>query len=106
MVRRARIGAGISLALLLFAIATLIAVKVDTPGCGIDSNSGPLRFGAAPIFVVLVSVGAIMLDVLAIRAGGGAARWGRVGLLCLVAALVIGWFALATAADGLFTCTG
>jgi hypothetical protein len=91
---------------LLFAIGTLIAVNVDTPSCAIDANSDPLRFGAAPIIVVLVAFGAIVLDVLAIRAGGGAARWGRAGLVCLVGAMAVGWFALVAATDALFSCGG
>lgn len=104
MVQRARVGAGISIALLLLAISTFIALKVAGPSCSIGVNDSPLQLGAAPVLVVLVAFAAIALDVLAIRGGGRAARWGRVGLVCLVGAMVIGWFALSAAADNLFSC--
>ena len=97
---RSRFGALLSLAVLGVALGSLLELHgvacTRRPGGGVSVDLTPLLFFA-------VATVALAFDIHAVRRGGVAERWGRVGLAAISAAAVFGIWA---AAEGFFRASG
>jgi len=87
---RARIGVGLSLSALAFAVASLFGPH----GRACPTPDGSAALDLTPLFLFALATAAVVFNVGAVRRGD--IRWGRVGLALVSAAALVGiWAATA-----------
>src|SRR5712691_214816 len=88
---RGRLGAALSLSALGLAVASLFG----SHGRACPTPEGSVSLDLTPLLLFALATVAIVFDVRAVRRGGTAAFWGRIGLAAVSAAAVVGIWASA-----------